>query len=82
MGKLINNQSARKLIIAVAPYVYANKQLHLYFCVLVHYFVVLDIHLWKLYKNNYAAQAQWTLVNISKMKLRWIFTNVHFAFDE
>jgi len=63
MGKLINNQSARKLIIAVAPYVYANKQLHLYFCVLVHYFVVLDIHLWKLYKNNYAAQAQWTLVN-------------------
>ena len=32
-----------------APYVHAHEQLRLYFYVLVRYFVILDIQLWKLY---------------------------------
>jgi len=50
ISKLIDYQCTCKLIIkTTAAYVYAHWQLRLCFYVLVHYFVVLDIHLWKLY---------------------------------
>jgi len=50
ISKLIDYQCTCTLIIkTTAAYVYAHWQLHLCFYVLVHYFVVLDIHLWKLY---------------------------------
>jgi len=50
MSKLIDNRCTCKLIIkTTAAYAYAHEQLRLCFYVLVRYFVVLDIHLWKLY---------------------------------
>lgn len=55
-----------------------NLRLHacmrLCFCVLVRFSVVLDMHLWKLYSNNYSPQRQWNLVNIHRcsLRLRWI----------
>ena len=50
VSKLIDNQCTCKLIIkTTAAYVYPPEQLRLYFYVLVRYFVVLDIHVWKLY---------------------------------
>ena len=50
MSKFIDNQCTCKLIIkTTAAYMYAHEQLRLCFYVLVCYFVVLDVHLWKLY---------------------------------
>jgi len=50
MSKLIDNRCTCRLIIkTMAAYVYALEQLRLCFYVLVRYFVVLDIHLLKLY---------------------------------
>jgi len=46
MSKLIDNNCACRVIIkTTAAYVYAHKQFRLCFYVLVHFFVVLDIHL-------------------------------------
>jgi len=64
IGKLIHNWCTCKLIIKL------RLHMHLCFYVLVLYFVVFDIHLWKLYWNNYSPQAQWTLVNIHQCSLR------------
>jgi len=46
MSKLIDNRCTCKLIIkTTTAYTYAHEQLRLCIYVLVHYFVVLDIHL-------------------------------------
>ena len=50
MSKLIHNWCLWKLSIKFAAvYVLAQEKSRLCFCVLVCYFVVLDIHLWQLY---------------------------------
>jgi len=77
MSKLIENWCPCKLIIkTTAAYVRAHEQLRLCFYVLVRYFVVLDIHLWKLHELS---EHWWVFTSTSS---RWIFTNVHFAFGE
>ena len=49
MSKLIYNRCTCKLIIkTTAAYVHADEQSRLCFYVLVFYFLVLEIHLWKL----------------------------------
>jgi len=55
MCKLIHNRCNCMLIIkTMAAYMYANEQLRLCFLVLAHYFVVLDVHLSKLYIAEYS----------------------------
>jgi len=49
MSKTIGNRGTCKLIIKTTAVLYAHEHWHLCFYVLVHYFVVLDIHLWKFY---------------------------------
>jgi len=52
MSELIHNRgklTSELIIKTTAAYIYPNEQLRLCFYVLVRYFVVLDIHLWRLY---------------------------------
>ena len=48
-GRITESSTCKYIIKITAAYVYAHGQLRLCFYVLLRYFVVLDIHLWKLY---------------------------------